>query len=84
MIDFDNDGLTADGLRVLSSVYDPMRGPGERAAAITGDALRKMAARCAALGCWRKLGPREGHRLPLLGLLLTRLLEAETLLASYA
>ena len=87
VVDFDNDGLTADGLRVLSSVYGPMRGTvGERAAAITGDALDGRWLLVAQhLACWRVLwAPERAAELPSLGLLLTRLLEAETLLASYA
>ena len=87
VVDFDNDGLTADGLRVLSSVYGPMRGTvGERAAAITGDALDGRWLLVAQhLACWRVLwAPERATELPSLGLLLTRLLEAETLLASYA
>ena len=67
VVDFDNDGLTADGLRVLSSVYGPMRGTvGERAGRNHGRCPRwKMAARCAST--WRAgaaVGPGEGHRTP--------------------
>ena len=87
VVDFDNDGLTTDGLRVLSSVYSPMQGTvGERAAAITGDALDGRWLLVAQhLACWRVLwAPERATDLPSLGLLLTRLLEAEALLASYA
>ena len=87
VVDFDNDGLSTDGLRVLCSVYGPMEGTvDERAAAITGDALDGRWLLVAQhLACWRVLwAPERASELPSLGLLLSRLLEAESLLASYA
>lgn len=87
VVDFDNDEPVTDGFRLLCSSYRPMEGTvEERAKAISGNVLDGRWLLVAQhLACWRVLwAPERAYELPSLGLLLTRLIEAECLLASYA
>ncbi|MEL0182001.1 MAG: hypothetical protein VW872_02945, partial [Candidatus Poseidoniales archaeon] len=87
VVDFDNEEPVSEGVRLLRSSYRPMDGTvEERAKAITENALDGRWLLVAQhLACWRVLwAPELSNELPSLGLLLTRLLEAECLLASYA
>ncbi|MFZ8905920.1 MAG: hypothetical protein ACO2Y2_01025 [Poseidonia sp.] len=87
VVDFDHEASNAEGQRWMCSAYGPMEGDvHERAAAISEDALDGRWLLVAQhLACWRVLwAPERAEDLPSLGLLLTRLLEAESLLASYA
>ena len=76
-----------DELLLLKSTYKPMSGSvDERADAITKTGLDGRWLLVAQhLACWRRLwAPERAEDLPDIGLLLTRLLEAECVLASYA
>ena len=71
----------------LNSSYNPMKGSvDERVAAIVQNGLDGRWLLVAQhLACWRRLwAPERAGDLPDLGLLLTRLLEAECVLSSYA
>ena len=87
IVDFDNEGASSNGVLLLKSTYQPMQGTiDERAASIAGDVLDGRWLLVAQhLACWRQLwAPERADDLPSLGLLLTRLLEAECVLSSYA
>ena len=87
IIDFDNEGASLDGTLFLKSTYQPMQGTvDERATSIVEEVLDGRWLLVAQhLACWRQLwAPERAEELPSLGLLLTRLLEAECVLSSYA
>ena len=87
IVDFDNKDVLDAEVLLLRSVYEPMDGTvDERAAAITGGVLDGRWLLVAQhLACWRLLwAPERAQDLPSLGMLLTQLLEAESLLATYA
>ncbi len=87
VVDFDNTYAGQADVLVLHSSYAPMTGnTDERVATITNDGLDGRWLLVAQhLACWRRLwAPERASELPSLGLLLTRLLEAESVLASYA
>ena len=87
IVDFDNNDVPDAEVLLLRSVYEPMDGTvDERAAAITGGVLDGRWLLVAQhLACWRLLwAPERAQDLPSLGMLLTQLLEAESLLATYA
>lgn len=87
IIDFDNEGASSNGILFLKSTYQPMQGTvDERASSIVEGVLDGRWLLVAQhLACWRQLwAPERAEELPSLGLLLTRLLEAECVLSSYA
>ena len=87
IIDFDNEATPSSDLLFLKSTYQPMEGTvDERVALIGGEVLDGRWLLVAQhLACWRQLwAPERRDDLPSLGLLLTRLLEAECVLSSYA
>lgn len=87
IIDFDNDGVSSNGTLFLKSAYRAMQGTvDERATSIVEKVLDGRWLLVAQhLACWRQLwAPERAKELPSLGLLLTRLLEAECVLSSYA
>lgn len=87
IIDFDNEGASSNGTLFLKSTYQPMEGTVEqRVASLVGKVLDGRWLLVAQhLACWRQLwAPERAEDLPSLGLLLTRLLEAECVLSSYA
>ena len=86
VVDFDNTPLVEGDCFLLKSTYGPMEGGmSERVEAITENGLDGRWLLVAQhLACWRKLwAPERSADLPSLGLLLTQLLEAECVLATY-
>ena len=87
MVDFDGRSEDNDEVLRLSATYGPMEGTVEERTSLLDARLLDGRWLLVAqhLVCWRRLwSPERSDELPSLGLLMTKLVEAETVLGAYA
>ena len=87
VVDFDGRSTDSDKVLRLSATYGPMKGTVEERTTLLSDHHLDGRWLLVAqhLVCWRRLwSPERSDELPSLGLLMTKLVEAETVLGAYA